>query len=182
MITNLSRLVGRTIDSTSEVIIQGFTNSAKANMTGALIKATTVYSMSEGKVVEVGLDTDNLYVITVQYTPIDLFRYCRLSSTTVELNDYVVPTDKLGVTSDGKLRFEYCVPDGSDYPVRISDKTYYKQNPAEILNDDRKLYMSQTALEKFFNKNSDKSEVIVSKTSSIPSGLSSILGGAHGNN
>lgn len=181
MITALSRLTGRTVNQASEVIIQGFTSSAKADMTGALIRCSTVYSISEGKVIEVGLDTDSLYVITIQYTPSDLFRYCRLSSVDVSLNDYIVPTDKLGVSTDGQLRFEYCTLEPDLYPVRISDKTYYKQDPSVILNDDRKLYMSQAALEKFFIKNSQKSTTATPRAV-IPSGLSSILGGNYGNN
>ena len=182
MMNALSKLTGKTISSATEVILQGFTGSADSSMTGNLIKVSTVYSISEGTVLDVSRDTDNLYVVTVQYSPTDLFRYCRLSSVNVSTNSYVIPTDEIGVTVDGKLRFEYCTNESSLYPVRIANNTYYKQDPSPILMDIRTLYMSQTALGEFFTKNANKYTANIVKTSSIPSGLSSILGGTYGNN
>ena len=157
MINTLSKLTGKTINQPSEVIIQGFSGYASGGMTGTLLKVDDVYSISEGTVIEVSLAQDNLYVVTVMYQPDKLFRYCRLASVDVELNEHITMTDKIGVASDAKLRFEYCTLESSDYPYRILDKTYYKHDPALILCGGMILYMSDAALGKFHQKQTQTS-------------------------
>lgn len=177
MINALSKLTGRTINDASEVLIQGFTGSVNSSTTGALIKVDSVFSISEGKVIEVGTDEENLTCVTIQYTPTDLFRYCRLKSVDVDVNDYIIPTTKIGEAFRSQLRFEYCTLDESQYPVRISDTTYYKHDPNGYLLGGKQLYMSLYAAGQLLDKaNSDVKQSATSSNKPLTN-LTNILPG-----
>lgn len=178
MINNLSRIVGYTVNYPREVILQGFTSGANSSTTGTIIKATDVYSVSEGTVLSVEHDIKDLYVVTVQYTPTQLFRYCCLTSVSVKANDYIIPSDKIGKTNKGLFRFEYCTTEMSLHVVRTNSTTYYKQDPSGVLLDIVQLYMSENAIGKFLTKSKVK-KVEDTKPLSHKNNLSDILPGGN---
>ncbi len=141
----LSNLTGRTITDPKEVILQGFAGSLSSSTTGMLIKVDNVYSISEGTVMDIGKDENNLYVVTIMYQPSRLFRYCCLKSVSVSVGEYLIPTTLVGVSNKSQIRFEYCTLETSPYPVRFLQDTYYKQDPSIYLMGIMQLYMSVNA-------------------------------------
>lgn len=137
-----SKLTRKTITEPADIILQGFTSGDSGAMTGLLVSIDTVYSITEGTVISVDRDFDGLWVVTVMYAPDKLIRYCLLDSTSLALGTRVIPTDKIGTAHRGKLRLEYCTTEKSQFPVRISDTTYYKQDPMIIMDGSAQLYMS----------------------------------------
>lgn len=133
----LSVLSGKTITSIPQILKQGFTGTSDGKATtGAILKVNDVYSISQGKVVDIGRDTNGgLYVVTVQYTPNKWFRYCELSSVSVEVNQKLNQKDYIGIANRGEMRFEYCNLTPSNYINRIANITTYKQDPMIILSD-----------------------------------------------
>ncbi len=174
MINALSNLVGYTVNAPREVILQGFTSGADSAMTGTKIKATNIYSISEGTVLSVEHDNKDKYVVTIQYTPTQLFRYCCLSSVEVKANDYVIPTDFIGKANNGSFRFEYCTNSETLHIVRVANDTYYKQDPSGVLMDIVPLYMSEHAIGEFLNKNKSTAN---NKSSVSKNALSDLLTG-----
>ena len=132
----LSTLSGKTITSISQILKQGFTGTSDGKATtGAVLKVNDVYSISQGGVVDVGIDPGtNLYAVTVQYRADKWFKYCNLSSVSVSVNQRLRPKDKIGIANRGELRFEYCNLTTSRYINRIANMTTYKQDPMVILS------------------------------------------------
>lgn len=130
----LSILAGRHISSPSDILIQGFTsaNTGKS-VTGALLKVDTAHSICEGLVVYVGKETDNQFVVMVEYSPSKWIRYCNLNSVSVKTNQKVGQNDIIGSCYKNTLRFEYCNLQQSNHIVRISNITCYKHDPLGIL-------------------------------------------------
>lgn len=132
----LSTLAGKTITSISQILKQGFTGTSDGKATtGAILKVNDVYSISQGGVVDIGVDPGtNLYTVTVQYRADKWFKYCNLSSVAVTVNQRLLPKDKIGIANRGELRFEYCNLMASRYINRIANVTAYKQDPMVILS------------------------------------------------
>ncbi len=133
IIQTLSNLVGHKVEDLS-VIIQGFTGSPKSgSMTGTLIATNNVYSISQGRVIDVRKDENGLYCITVQYAPDKWFRYCLIESTTFNSGMPVYTGNKLGQAHKGQIRFEYATLEESLYPIRLHDRVFYKHDPTNVL-------------------------------------------------
>lgn len=129
----LSTIVGASLSDSSKVVIQGWHDSPPY-LTGTLISASSVYSMSTGVVIAVGQDDKNdLYSVTVEYNYVTWFRYCLLKTCEVNVGDTVAIGTKIGTTSKDTLRFEYCSQAPSDFPMRALGRQLYKQDPTPIL-------------------------------------------------
>jgi hypothetical protein len=169
----LSKLTGKTIQNPKDIILRGFTGSNDSSTTGVLLNVANVYSISEGTVIDIGKDFEGLYVVTVMYQPNKLFRYCLLSKVSVSVNDYIIPTDMIGVAYRSQLRFEYCTLEESNYIVRIGTNTFYKHDPIAYLMDGIDLYMSIEAISKYLDSNT--STEITSKSATYK--LNNIMSG-----
>lgn len=94
-------------------------------------KATSIVS---GKVLFIG-KTDRYYIVTIQCNSSECVRYGHLLSVDVKLNDEVTEGKVIG-QADKFVLFEYCTVAKGDskFPVRIYSKTYFKQNPMNLLD------------------------------------------------
>lgn len=129
----LSTLVGTPISDTSAVVLQGWHDSPPY-LTGTLIRAASVYSMSTGVVISIGQDDkNNLYSVTIEYNYVTWFRYCLLKTCDIHVGDHVGIGTKIGTASKNTLRFEYCNQVQSDFPMRALGRQLYKQDPTPIL-------------------------------------------------
>ena len=140
ILDRLTTLAGYPITKVSDILIQGFTGSADSSMTGSLFKLDNVYSITQGSVIDISKDRDNLYVVTVLYGTSIWIRYCLLKSVNVIYNQYISPNDSIGITDRSNLRLEYCTPIISKYPVRLHGTTFYKHDPMTLLYTDGEIF------------------------------------------
>lgn len=95
-----------------------------------------VYSILPGTVLFLGFykGTGSLYISISKH---EMVRYMNLDKIDVWKQSNVDKGTYLGVINSNKpLQFEYCTVyrDDSPYPVRYWDRTYYKQNPIDVLD------------------------------------------------
>lgn len=129
----LSTLTGTNVNKPDQVINQGW-HGSQPFMTGCLINTRNVYSICSGIVIDVGIDDKNdLYSITVEYNSVVWVRYCLINKCDVSIGDSVLLGTKIGTPYKKLLRFEYCIKDRSDFPVRIGTKQLYKHDPTPVL-------------------------------------------------
>lgn len=132
----LSMLTGETIMDSSNVIEQGWHDS-QPFMTGCLIKTSNVYSICPGIVINIGVDDkNNLYSVTVEYDSQTWVRYCMLGNVSVNVGDSVEFQTKIGTSHKNLIRFEYCTPEVSNFPVRELTSQLYRQDPTPVLFSD----------------------------------------------
>lgn len=106
--------------------------SSKGYHTGVDIECSgTVYSLTYGSVIQCDREPAG-YTVTIQYDATRCFQYKYLNSTAVKLNDQVDSGTKIGEVNN-QVHFEYLSPTKSLWPVRIGARTYYKNDPMDIL-------------------------------------------------
>lgn len=129
----LSLLLNTSITNPASVIKQGWSVSTQA-MTGCLIKANKVYSISNGVVISIEQDPINdEWSVTVEVTSQKWVRYCLLKSSDLNVGQGIKSSDFVGITANGKVRLEYCTNVNSSFPVRIMSKQLYKHDPTPII-------------------------------------------------
>lgn len=129
----LSKLLNTNISNPSSVIEQGWSVSVQA-VTGCLIKANKVYSISDGVVIGVEQDpNNNEWSVTVEVTSQKWVRYCLLKSCGLKVGQSIKSVDLVGITNSGTVRLEYCTNEKSSFPVRIMGKQLYKHDPTPII-------------------------------------------------
>ena len=99
----------------------------------ARLRCTDVYNVAHGQIVFIGAENGRA-VVTVQCNPSEILRYGNLKELTCEKGYYAEIGAQLG-TADKYVDFEYCTlwQGESNYPVRVKQFTYYKQDPTDIL-------------------------------------------------
>lgn len=100
--------------------------------TGIDMHAYNIYSISSGVVIECDMDSDNIYVVTVQYDIDTVLRYMHMDSVQVEFGQILKDQTCIG-KADNYVHFEYATRTPSDWPVRISDLNFYKHDPYPVL-------------------------------------------------
>lgn len=126
----LSMLTGTKVEDSSSIIDQGF-NSYNG---GCTIKTFEVHSICNGTVLAVARDPHyNRWCITVEVNSQKWVRYCNLSAFKVTVGQSINENDLLGYGYKNMMRFEYCTPTESQFPVRTLDLQLYKQDPTPIL-------------------------------------------------
>ena len=103
--------------------------------TATISGVNKVYSIFPGTVLFLGFykGTGSLYISISKH---EMVRYLNLDDIDVWKQSNVDKGTYLGAVKTNKpLQFEYCTvyKDESKYPVRYWDRTYYKQNPLDIL-------------------------------------------------
>ena len=129
----LSTLVGRTVENPRTVILQGFRGKS-TDTAGCLMNASTVYSICNGSVLDVGKNpkTDT-WCVTVEAGVSCWIRYNGLSSTGVFSGQEIAKGAFIGFGNNGTMQLEYCTGEKSDYPVRLSGAQLYKHDPTPII-------------------------------------------------
>ena len=109
----------------------------KGYHTGIDIEASEVYNMYTGTVIQVGIEEDNSYAVTVEYNGDIALRYMNLLKAYVTPGDYIYLGAFIG-SANKFVHFEYVNTrkDDSIWPVRVGEKTYYKHDP-EVIFDGR---------------------------------------------
>ena len=107
-----------------------------SNYTATISGISKVYNIIPGTVIFFGF-FNNLGTLYVSISDYEVIRYMNLGSVTVRRSDELEKGAFLGEVAKNKsLLVEYCTEyqQGSPYPVRFNEWTYYKQNPIDILD------------------------------------------------
>lgn len=105
-----------------------------SNYTATISGFKEVFNILPGTVLFLGFykGTGSIYVEVSKH---EMIRYMNFKTIDVWNGMELVKGTQLGVL-DKPLQFEYCTvyQQGSPYPVRFDFRTYYKQNPIDILD------------------------------------------------
>ena len=103
-------------------------------VTGYDVYASTIYSVTYGKVMYVGQEPDGTFTISIACNSNEMFRYSNVIQLFVGSSDIVTSGTKLGVV-DKYVHFEYISrwQGESRFPVRVNQYLYFKQDPHDIL-------------------------------------------------
>lgn len=108
-----------------------------ASFTALISGSSGVFTMYTGKVEYVG-KYEGMYSYNILMNDHELFRYLYLDSVEAwGKGQELGPQVKLGVPRRNKpFGFEYCTQwqGTSSYPIRINNRTYFLQNPIDILD------------------------------------------------
>ena len=103
--------------------------------TATISGVKNVYAILPGTVLFLGYykGTGTAYVSISKH---EMVRYMNLKELAVWKGQEISKGDLIGTTLATPLQFEYCTvyQQGSKYPVRFADRTYYKQNPIDLLD------------------------------------------------
>lgn len=121
-----------TLTGDSASVIENKDTVAKYN--SARLKCENVYNVAHGQIVYIGAENGRAFV-NVKCNPSEVLRYGNLKELTCDKGYYADVGAQLGV-ADGEVIFEYCTlwQGESNFPVRINNWTYYKQNPSDVLS------------------------------------------------
>lgn len=99
----------------------------------ARLLCENVYNVAHGQIVFIGTQDGRAFV-NVKCNPSEVLRYGNLKELTCEKSYFANIGAQLGVADDYVI-FEYCTlwKGQSNFPVRINNWTYYKQDPTDIL-------------------------------------------------
>ena len=127
----LSILVGREVDES--VIEQGFIGNSQQSA-GCFIKTNYVFGICNGVIIGIDRDPNNsTWSITVEVDSQHWIRYCNISATPLLVGASAQVYDRVGYSTDGLMRLEYCNSDKSKFPVRVGSRQLYKQDPTPII-------------------------------------------------
>lgn len=120
--------------SSSSKIIRKWTTTVPY-VTGYDIATSAAYSVTYGKVVYVGQETDGTFTINVKVNDNEILRYGNLSGTYVGGGSSVSPRTKLG-DAIKYVHFEYLTrwQGNTNFPVRVNQYLYFKQDPGDIID------------------------------------------------
>lgn len=103
--------------------------------TGMDVYGKDCYSLAPGQVVYIGVNQNNTFVVNVKTNNNEILRYDNLMKLSVATGQQIEKDELVGVSSHGWLHIEYVTSwqGGSNFPVRVNDKLYYKQDPEDIV-------------------------------------------------
>lgn len=114
---------------------QDLHSTKPSSYTAVITGVNNVHSILPGTILFLGYykGTGTLYISISKH---EMIRYMNLKSMTVWRGQDVSKGTSVGIAYKSALLFEYCTvyQQGSPYPVRFADRTYYKQNPIDILD------------------------------------------------
>ena len=116
--------------------LTGTKSSYKLTNYGAdVLHSGPIKNMFKGKVVLIGA-FGSIISVVVQSSHFELIRYSNIYKVAVSLNQILEPGDLIGYVK-GKVIVEYCTSfqDDSFAPVRVYDRTFYKQSIKDILEE-----------------------------------------------
>lgn len=129
----LSLLTNTQVSDPREVIDQGFMGS-NTQSAGCWIKTQDVRSICSGTVISIDrTDTNDTWCVTVEVDSNRWVRYCCLSAVKVIKGYSINPSDFIGYSYKGLMRFEYCTSKKTKFPVRLVSKQLYKTDPSQVL-------------------------------------------------
>lgn len=111
-------------------------NLNPTSFTAMISGVNEVHCLFAGTVEFIGMK-DGLWAITMYLNTAEIIRYGNLKEAYRNKGDALLPGELIGVASNLKgLTIEYCSiwRGNSKYPIRIGNRTFYKQNPIDILN------------------------------------------------
>lgn len=119
-----------TLTGNSSVILN---KDEVAKTKSARLACENVYNVAHGQIVYIGAQNSRAFV-NIKCNPSEVLRYGNLKELNCQNNYYADIGAQLGV-ADGYVIFEYCTlwKGQSNFPVRINNWTYYKQDPTDIL-------------------------------------------------
>ena len=132
---------------TCKLINETDLNSNKpTSFTAKFSGVSEVYCLFTGTVEFYGY-YNGVGTVTVLVTNHEIVRYINIDNIQLERNQFLEPGTLIGKANKRKgLAFEYCTQwrGESKYPIRLNNRTYYKQNPIDLLNG---LYIPPRELE-----------------------------------
>lgn len=129
----LSTLTGLTIKDPRSVIDRGFIGNS-VTTANCLMKTFEVHSICNGTVLAVEQEPKtNHWCVTVGVNSQQWVRYCGLANSKVKVGQSISIDTFIGYGYKGLMRFEYCTPKTSQFPVRVLNQQFYKQDPSPIL-------------------------------------------------
>lgn len=111
-------------------------SSKPSSFTASFLGVKEVYSLFPGEVLYVGIYKE-LGTLTILVSDFEIIRYLNISDIQVNKGDQVSTNRYLGVVNNKYgLQLEYCSQwqGSSVMPVRLNNRTFFKQNPLDILN------------------------------------------------
>lgn len=129
----LTTLTGTTVHDPSSIIEQGFLGNSPLTA-NCLIKAFEIHSICDGTVLTVEMDPKyNTWCITVEVNSQNWIRYWGLADFKVTYGQKITRGTFLGYAHKYKMRLEYCNNVKSQFPVRVSNRQLYKNDPTPII-------------------------------------------------
>lgn len=129
----LSLLTNIEVTDPRTVIEQGFTGK-DTQSAGCWIKTQYVRSICSGTIISVDrAPTNDTWCVTVEVDSNRWVRYCGLSAVKVLKGYAINPSDFIGYSYKGLMRFEYCTSKKTKFPVRLVSKQLYKTDPSQVL-------------------------------------------------
>ena len=110
--------------------------SLSTSSTAIITGVNEVYCLFTGTVEFIGM-SNNLWTITMYANTEEIIRYGNLKEAYWNKGDSISAGIQIGTASKLKgLSFEYCSSwkGQSKFPIRIGNRTFYKQNPKDILD------------------------------------------------
>lgn len=106
-----------------------------SSYTATISGVKNVYSILPGTVLFLGFykGTGTIYLSISKH---EMIRYMNLRTLEVWRGQEIEKGHTIGTAYNSPLEFEYCTvyQQSSPYPVRFADRTYYKQNPIDLLD------------------------------------------------
>lgn len=106
---------------------------------GIDIKANSVYSYSDGVVMQIGTD-GKTFEVSIQYDVNNIIRYMNLKNVSVSYGQNIVAGDLIGIAKDF-VHFEHCtldktneLPLNMEWAIRLESVQYYKHDPEPLIN------------------------------------------------
>ena len=112
------------------------TSKKPSTFTASFSNIEKVYSILPGQVMYIGVykDVGSLTILVSDY---EIVRYLNVSQIQVQIGDTINSGRHIGIADKRYgLQFEYCSQwqGQSKMPVRLSNRTFFKQNPMDLLN------------------------------------------------
>lgn len=136
MTKHLSILTG--IKDPTKKLIKDYWSMKTPKCTSINVFTDNVYNMMEGyslDAIENQTPKGLRYIVTMKISNELIIRYLNLKELYLPDRSCVEPGFLIG-KADKYVGIECCTRVRSQYPVRIGDRTYYKEDPAEVLLND----------------------------------------------
>lgn len=108
------------------------------SFTATFSDVNEVFCLFTGQIEYMGMDENGLWTMNLDVTNHEIIRYMNMTSCIGNKNQWIEEGTKIGTVVPKRKNFslEYCSEwkGYSKYPVRICGRTFYKQNPIDILD------------------------------------------------
>lgn len=129
--------VAKTLAGKNKIVLTNESDLKSSKIcTASFSGVDKVYSLFPGTVLYIGIYKE-LGTLTILVSDYEIIRYLNIGDIQVNKGDSVSTSTFLGsVNSRHGLQLEYCSQwrGTSAMPVRLDDRTFFKQNPMDILN------------------------------------------------